>query len=386
MTFQVNLKQYFPHYLQLDSFKEFWHLCLNNYIALPILLALLTAYYLRQRTGLAWLRLVLVWGSVAGYAFIVNVSKPGYVEPTYLDNLFLPLAFFVGIPFTMELLPALERAPALGQRAPQLAAVALGLVLAARLLVLYGTHRPYTAYQHWLQRLMAYTRPLPERRYLLDSNNVDPANLRAGTPYWASSYETILLSARPSPDSAQVIYITNEMDLRLEPSRTPGIFLGPFTAVPAKGLTASYFRVANDAAGFRLLNTPPPATDTIALRAYIAARRATQLALLHLPTTSANYWGTVQVRISPPPGQLLHSGLRTNYGTVLRSRFLTSVDWPAENSTVEMPLEVDVDHPWVQNLPLNCPTKPGKYLLEVGLVSRNYRDWPVLVRVPVEVK
>ena len=108
LTFVPNLKLYFPYYYRLGSFQEFWHLCCTNFIALPVLLAVLSIFYLRQRDWAAWLRMCLMWAFAAGHAFIICVSKPEYTEPTYLENLYLPLTLFVAIPFALEFLPALE--------------------------------------------------------------------------------------------------------------------------------------------------------------------------------------------------------------------------------------------------------------------------------------
>ncbi|MGI4865030.1 MAG: hypothetical protein ACRYFZ_13995 [Janthinobacterium lividum] len=383
-TFLPNLKQYFPHYLELSSFANFWHLCRTGFVALPLLLVVLTVYYLRQRNWLAWARLALVWGFVAGFTFLVNVSKPDYVEATYLENLYLPLGLFVAVPFALELLPALERSR--GSRGPWLAAGVLGAVLLLRLGVLYRAHEPYTAYQHWLVRLMAYTKGFPERGYLMDDANADPTRLRAGWPWWASPYETMLLSTRTSPDSARAVYICNEWLRFVEANKTPGTFLSPFDVLPSYVLNANYFRLPNEHYLFRLLNTPPPA-DTAALGPYIAARRQTSLTLISFPKTlKANRWRTALVRISVPAGaQPLHSGTRTAHPTMLRSRFIEAGGWPVQVPAVEVPLEVDVWHPWQQDIPLNCPTKPGKYTLEITFFSKDYRDWPVSLRLPVTV-
>lgn len=70
MLLGANLKQYFPHYLQLESFGEFWGLARTSFVALPILLLALSAFYLRQRHWLATLRLLWMWGFVAALSLI----------------------------------------------------------------------------------------------------------------------------------------------------------------------------------------------------------------------------------------------------------------------------------------------------------------------------
>lgn len=382
MTFLPSLKLYFPHYFSLPSFTEFWHLGATNFLALPVLLLLLSAYYLRQRSWLAAAKLLLMWGFVLGYAIVVNVSKPDFVEATYLENLYLPLAFFVAAPFALELLPALEQHA--GRRGPVLAASLLALLLVSRVAYTYYLHTPYTAYQHWLARVLAYTRQFPEQRFMLDDQNADPTHLREGRPWWASAYETALLSARYRPDSAQSVYITQPT--RVAAGQGAGHFVGEFDNMDLWDINGPYFRYTNRTDGYRALNTPSP-TDTAALHSYLLAHQQTQIRLVDLPRAlKARRSRVVRVAISVPKSAgPLHSGLGGGHPTLLRSRFLDG-DWPVAETMTEVPLEVDVYQEWQQDLALSCPSKPGNYTLEIILFSQGYRDWPVRLRLPVTVK
>ena len=379
-----NTIQFFPHYFELESFTRFGELCRNNFVALPVMLALLTGYYLVRRSYQAMLRLALLWVVVVAYTFIINISFPVY-SPTYVENLFLPVTIIIGVPFACELLPALERR--LGRRGTWLGTGLLIILFSARLLAVYRAHETHTGYQQWLQRALAYTKQFPEHRFLVENDNADPFRLRAGVPGWASSYETVLLSTRPSPDSAQVLFLTSEIPHFAEIGKTPGLFVSAFDIFPSKELPSRYIRLANETATYRVLNTPPPVADTAALGAYIAARSQTKLSYVALPKKlKTGAWRTIRIRISvPASGQPLHSGLQTPYPTLVRTRFTDPAGWPVDAPPVEAPLEMDVWHPWQQDIPLSCPSKAGKYLLEVNLLSKNYRDWPVQLRIPVEV-
>lgn len=386
MTFGPNLKHYFPHYLSLEGWSDFWHLCATNFIALPVLLVVLTGFYLRQKSANALARLALVWAAVAGYVFLIIVSRPGYVEPTYRENQFLPLGIFIAVPLALELLPALERM--FGRRGPLLAAGLLALVLAGRSLKLWKAHEPYTAYTTWLRQVMRYTNRFPERRLLLHDANVDPTRRRAGWPYWASAYETLLISAEPGPDSAQTVFITSDPAARANEGRQPGRFLGSFENIPSTVLPERYFRLPV-ATPYRVLNTPAPfGADTAAGGRYIAVRRGTGLALA-APLGRLRHGRTeaAEVRIVvPAAAQPLHSGTQGPHPTLLHARFYGPGNWPIEgNEAVEVPLEVDVYHPWEQTVPLNCPRQPGRYDLEISLVSKDFRPWAVRLRLSVEV-
>jgi hypothetical protein len=383
MTFIPNLIKYFPNYLGFESFDNFWRLCGKDLIALPLLLLVLTLFYFRQGTWLAWLRLGLVWAFVAGYVFIVNVSKPDYTEATYLDNLYLPLTFFVAIPFAMELLPALEQR--WNRWGPALATGLLLLLVVGRLGLLWHRHLPYTAYQQWLQHLLAYTKQYPERKFVMWPDNMDPHHLRAGWPWWALASETMMVSARHSPDSVQTVRLGWDFDQMLDTGSHPGVLLGPFETMPTAELPANYCRFPNTT--YRALNTQPP-QDTAALRAYIANHQQVALALTEKLSGSlrAGALGTVQVRVSvPAAAQPLHSGIRGPYPTLLRTAFYKSHDWPSGSAPLETALEVDIRQPWTQTLAVQMPPKPGHYTFEVSLISKNYREWPVRLRVPVEV-
>ncbi|MET4107319.1 hypothetical protein [Hymenobacter sp. UYP22] len=382
MTFKPNLIRFFPHYLSLESFDIFRRLCARNFIALPISVVVLTVFYLRQRNWLATLRLGLVWAFVGGYAFITIVTRADYTEVTYLENLLLPLTIFIAVPLAMEVLPALERA---GARGKWLAAGLVGLVLTVRLGVLWYQHIPYTAYQQWLRQLLAYTRQFPERKYLMYPDNVDPQTLRAGWPWWAIPSETMVLSARHSPDSVQTVRVDWSIDYLAEQGANPANFLEPFGVEPASTVSPVYFRFPQTP--YRVINSNPP-QDTVALNAYIKAHRGVQLALLDsLPTTiKAGEQTTIPVEVRVPE-QLrpLHSGTRVDHPTLVRTVFFKPHDWPSDTAPVEVPLEVDVWQPWQQTLRIQAPQQPGQYTLDIGLISRNYRTWPVHLRRTITV-
>lgn len=385
MTFLPNLLAHFPHYLDLQSFRDFWKLCGRNFIAVPILLAVLSVFYVRQRTWQAALRLLAVWGFAAGYVLVVNVSYPDGTDATYLENMLLPLTLIITIPFAMEVLPALERHP---MRHKQLAiAGLLSAVFIIRLAVIWKHHGPTTAYQQWLGQLVAYTSRFPEQKFILAPENANAERKLAGEPTWGLPAETLLRSAQHSPDSAQTIYAGTE-DYRLAEAKTRGdLFLGPFENLTVYDLPLNYARLPGTP--YRTLNTPPPPQDTTALRAYIDAHQHVELALADsLPATlRPGRSRSVRVLVTVPGNaQPLHSGLNSSYPTLLRASFYKSRDWPSEAAPTETPLEVDVWHPWAQSVTLQPPQEPGSYTLEVSLFSRDYHSWPVRLLRKVEVR
>ncbi|NVO85579.1 hypothetical protein [Hymenobacter terrestris] len=383
-TFGPNLKRYFPDYFSLSSFDTFWELSRTEFVALPVLLVLLTVFYLRRGTRLALLRLLLMWGFVGGYVFIISVTRPDYTELAYLGNFYLPLTLFVAVPLALELLPALElRWP---RWAPATIAVVLAVVLVARLNLIWQRHPPYTAYQQWITHVLAYTKQFPERKFLLYPNNIDPHQIRAGWPWWALASETLIRSAQQSPDAVQTIQVGWDIDALAQQGSQPGMLLGPFEALPAAEMSARYVRFPTNTI-YRRLNSSPP-QDAAGLTAYIEANRGVTLSLPDATPTgwAADQQHTIRVRVAvPAANQPLHSATWIEHPTMLRTAFYRNGDWPADAAPVPTPLELDVWHPWTQTLALQTPTRPGRYTFEISLISQNYRDWPVKLRFPVEV-
>ena len=364
---------YFPNYWSLEGNQDLLWLFRRRFYLFPILMAALIAFFAVRRPTGGWWRLAWILGFTLFYTQVVFISYPNHTDYNYLENLYMPLALFVAIPFTMELLPVL--------RPVRLAWGLLAAVFVLRLAVVWQAHVPYTAYIRWLEKVLAYARQYPECKYIVDKANADPYQQRASS--WAASFETMLLSARPSPDSTQSLLLTDQVAPYLPRLGQTERVLMAWDESEYSWLPQEYFRLPKTV--YRQMNTPPPA-DTAALSAYIQARRATKLQVLGFAKKLyPNRLRALSVRISSPPDLDLHSGLQTDHPTVLTYRFLAAANWPVPSEILTTPLEVDVRGTWSQDMMVVCPPEPGNYLLEVTLASRNFRNWPVQVRVPVEV-
>lgn len=375
MNLWENLVEFYPNYFSLVGNAELLSLCRTHYYMLPILLILITTYYVWRRPEGWGLRLAWLWAFVVGYAEIVVITHPTNRDVTYLENLYLPLSLFVAIPLTMELLPRV--------RWPRLAVGFLLLVFGIRLFAIWQAHAPFSRYTQWLTKVIAYTRQLPEHKFIIDQANVDPHHQRATS--WASSYESLLLSARHSPDSVQQVFVTNDVPALTSSNPAPDAVMTLFSPpVASAKLPQQYLRF--QPSPYRTLNTPPPA-DTATLASYIKERQATQLQFVTLSAPlRANKARTITLRIVPPASKTLHSGLHTAYPTAFTYRYFSADEWPQAADVLTTPLEVDVEKEWTQDITVVGPQAPGSYTLEVALTSQNYRDWPVKLRIPVEVK
>lgn len=382
------------------SMKAFRELCRGNFLALPLLLLALSTFYcwpgsvVGRAPGAGW-RLLYVWLCVLGYVLLVCAVYPDivvasetYFEEAYFENLLMPLALFVGVPFALELLPLLLAAPRAGRwgRLRLAASVLLVLGLGIRLVHIARTHTNYTAYQNWLAQVLAYTKQFPETKFMLADANVNPAHLRIAS--WATAYETLERTITLGPDSARTVFITTEVVPFQPYAQQAGLMLSHWESYPQAAFPANYVRLSRQP--YRVLNTPLP-TDSTALHAYWQA--VSQQARLEILTTPANWKPgqrqPVEVRLTGPTGQPLHSGGWQLGGAPilqLTGRFYSGADWSIENVLVKSPLQLDVSRPWTQRIQVESPTIPGKYELEVSLLAPGHPNGLLRQRVPVEIK
>ncbi|QKG58348.1 hypothetical protein GKZ68_17965 [Hymenobacter sp. BRD128] len=379
------------HFFDNPSFTQLLVMCRGTLAALPVLLGLLTVYYLWPAgRGLAWLtagrapgaRLRWLWLVAFGtvYLAIVCTSYPGEQDLVYFENLLLPLAVALLIPFCVEVLPALLARPA----SSRAAALVLTVVMLARLGFIQHLSEPYVQHQRWLTRVLNYTRQFPERKFIMGEATADPHNQRAtnGT-LWAAAYESMLVSTLPSPDSARTVLIVPEAE-KLAAGQNNNLFLGPWDTSPLPELPARYFRLP--ATPYRLLVTSPPAGPDAA--PYLAAvAQATKLQIVEIPRAlRASRARTVVVRLTAPAGQLLHAGLNAPASLRLSTRFILDPTYEVPTEVTSSPLEVDVRGAWTQVLPLHCPDKPGTYVLDVSLESNDPAQVLVRQRQSVRVE
>lgn len=376
LNFPDNLKHYFPHYLTLPSNQQFIQQWAGGYWALPLVLAALTIFYIWYcKQPLRLLRLLWIWLFVIGYSQVINISYPdiGTGISYYFENLYLPLGLFIAVPLALELLPAVQSS--------HLAVAGLALLFVVRLGAIWQAHYTHSAYQHWLTNVLRYTKPFSSHKVVFDRANVLPYHSDLS---WATAYETLLLSARSGPSATHTIFITPKTEQMGWELAQPALLLTELEELPYTQLNPHYFQLP--AAPYHRLNTPPP-TDDLALRQYIASMKTVTLQFAApVRDFRAGQQQEVAVRITNPTAQLLHSGLHVPHPTLFAYRFLTEDDWPARTKDVVNPLELDITQPWTQSINVVAPTEPGRYELEIRLISKDFADWPTQVRTPVEVK
>ncbi len=185
-----NIFTRFPHYLGLQSNKNFVHYLLRDYHFLLIGLAAILAFYARQRQ---WLKALWTTGFFFGYAFVVNISCPDGGDQFYLENQHLILAIIIGFPLAFDILPNLQK---------PLPALFLSAVLLACLFREYRTHDFYAQRLQWNRNLLQKTALLPQKK-LVVSVAAAPKDTLLMT--WGSSFELWLLSTMETGESRSLI-------------------------------------------------------------------------------------------------------------------------------------------------------------------------------------
>jgi hypothetical protein len=364
------------HFFDNQSFSQFLTMCRGTLVALPVLLVVLTIYYFwlagrgftwqaarRQPGALLRWAWVVVFSII--YLAIVCTSYPGEQDLVYFENLLLPLAVALLVPFCVEVLPVLLMWPA----SSRAAALVLTVVMLVRLGFIQQLSEPYVQHQRWLTQVLNYTRQFPERKFVMGESTADPHNQRAtnGT-LWAAAYESMLVSALASPDSARTILIVPEAE-KIAAKQNENFFIGPWDTIPLSKLAVKYFHLP--ATPYRLLVTSPP-TGPDAANYLAAAAQATKLEIVKIPRAlRANRPRTVVVQLTTPAGQPLYAGLNAPASLRLSTRFIVDPTYDVPTETVSSPLEIDVRGTWTQILPLHCPEKPGTYVLDISLASND---------------
>ena len=176
-----NFISHFPDYLRIVSNYEFLSYVGDSYYFAVILLFLNGLYYLGTRS---WLKLVWMFSFFFGYLLLINVSLLGGVARFYVELQYQPLAFFIAIPFAIDVLPAI--------RLRRAALVGLCIIFASRLLLIVYHSRPYTARLDWHQAMVERLSFREGNRYLIEERDV-PVNKLILT--WGSGYESLLVSS-----------------------------------------------------------------------------------------------------------------------------------------------------------------------------------------------
>jgi hypothetical protein len=218
-----NFIRLFPGYLGTESMRRFLALCTGPYGWIPILFIANIACYIRSRN---WQKLALVSGYCIGYLLLTTICFPNVDgHDFYQENLYLPIAVFLSVPFIYDMLPLLKR--------PPLAAGIFILILSSGLYRIYDAHRQFSARLDWQRGLI---RQYDGRKVILSDAAFPKDTLMMA---WSSPYEFWLLSTMEERKTASIL-------ISAEPEKYTGItgarvFVPAFGVFPYEELPKRYF-------------------------------------------------------------------------------------------------------------------------------------------------
>jgi hypothetical protein len=215
------------------------------YIATTALVGLffgLLYYYKQQKR---WYALFLLLSFFVGYLLLVSISfNHARFNQHYMENLYLPLAIIVGLPFVVDGLPALKDS----WRLPLFAFIVLaclGRIIAHSF--------PFTERLNWQKEFLHRTAELGNKKLLVDSKQVPQEKLMH--IYWSTPYEFWLLSSiqtGSSADTRSIVIHDNPQSLEYI-KNSPDYFLTYWGNFNYKELPLPYFKL-NDASPYIYYN------------------------------------------------------------------------------------------------------------------------------------
>jgi len=230
-------RELWPHWIDIQSNRDFLRWCLSDYYLLPAAVLLHTGFYFWKKNGpKAALSLLFP----AAFVLLVNVPFHRGDNQFYLENLYLPLALFAAVPLVFDVLPGL-----LPRR---WMFAALGAVIALRIGHIYATHRSWTDRMHWEQAFLKKTADLPHRKLVLSEKQAPMDTLILS---WGTPTEFLMLSALEHPDSARCVLVDEAPERFDSLLARPRLFLGEFRNYAFDELPKRYFNVKDTGAYVR---------------------------------------------------------------------------------------------------------------------------------------
>lgn len=195
------------------------------YYWLPICGGLMFIYYLLRQY---WLKMLLFTGYVVGFTLLIYIMYYNdYTPDFYIENLYLPAAFFVLLPLVHDGIPWLS-----GRK---LAGAFLALVFVTGLIRIYFAHRSYTDRLVWQEEFLKQN---IDRKLLLAESMVPMDKLIFS---WASPYDFWLLSTSVYHKTASIMVSDKIESVRFAAMFDRNSFITQWGAIPYDSLPPRYF-------------------------------------------------------------------------------------------------------------------------------------------------
>jgi len=225
-----NFVRLFPHYLGIPANHEFLAYVGDSYYLAILILGLNALYYWGTN---AWLKLIWMIGVFAGYLMVINVTLYGGIARFYVELEYQPLAFFIAIPFAVDVLPAI--------RLRKAAFWLVCVILALRIALIIGHSGIYRERVHWHEAMIERLREKQSNRFVIEEKDAPVQKLILT---WAASAESLLISSIPHTPRSITYVIDSDMRRYEEVREEDDIFLTKWTKLAASQLPSKYFSLA----------------------------------------------------------------------------------------------------------------------------------------------
>jgi hypothetical protein len=224
-SFSDNLSAYFPNYFDLPAHSKFLSNALTIWYGFPVLLLVVTGFYLYRRR---WLKLGLMWLTCFGYLMLLHIGSPESEHRFYVEVNYMALSIFAGVPFLFEIAPLLK-----GRKL----AFLLGGILALRLATIALHHQPYEARWRWVEQAVAA--PESGNRFYRTEAEAPMDTLLMS---WGVPYESLLISnAQTDGQNVRTLLVHPDMKAFEEALQQDTVFITPFKTYPVQALNPLYF-------------------------------------------------------------------------------------------------------------------------------------------------
>ena len=201
-----NIIHNLSHFTSSGSFLQFISDLKFDYLLWFVIFIFTNVILLRKKQML--MSIVLCASSLI-YLIVVLGFNP-VADRFYIQNMFLPLAFIVAVPFLFYFINHLK---------PKDGVLILVVIFSIRIGFIYAAHQKFTDRLNWYSSKIHQIRNGHDKFYFIPASTA-PMDTLLMT--WATPYETLLLSSLNSPDSTLVLKI--EDDNAEVKNDTAGIF------------------------------------------------------------------------------------------------------------------------------------------------------------------
>lgn len=228
-----HLNNYFPNFHQIPAHLIFLKKCFTLYYCLPLLLAIVSFYYLKNKE---WLKLAGLYSFLFGYLLIVHIGDPKSPYRFYSEANYLPLSILLSIPLLFDVLPKF-------QKYQKFILGSFFLIVTLRLVTIAQNHQTFEDRHNWCLSQLEATESLSTNRLWMHKKE---APMDTVIQEWVVPYETILLTALEHSDSVKTLFIIPDYENykhRAALESENGYFFSVFKKIEIEEINQRYFNL-----------------------------------------------------------------------------------------------------------------------------------------------